>query len=892
MRARMLWTILLVALLSLLAGCASNWSSGDDDHQADDDTGQDDDVDDDTSPDDDSDDDADDDTAPDDDSAGNEVQVFLDGNVLVIRNDLVSVRYKLAAGRFDVWDENDKWVVHNAEALVLSNSLFPAEVWHGSELPFLDWSQADATNALGEGKSITVRRGGTPDAPTLSQTFILLDGQSCVLADVTAENASRAKMKIGAIYPLFANPPDGALFFGKNRDLRTLTNGILNYADFAVPLASGTTPTVSNWSTLIYNQITGRSLLLGFLTYELAQPVVYNAPNSDPDAGQALQADCEYDPAKKLAGGDELKSELMILDFEQDTPFAALETYADRLKTWLHITTWLEKHPDLSVPAGWNSWSGSSSSGGYGTGITEEIIVDNMDFADRELRRWGMTYFQIDDGWQVKTGDWQVNQTKFPDHGAQNGIAWLMDRAKSLGFRTGVWIGAFGADGDAQIVQDHPDWWAYPLLYPLTSDTSRYLDLSNPDALDYLADLMGTLKEWGVQWIKLDFAYRAMISQGWDDPTMTRGEFYRQGVQTARDALGPDVFFLNVAVVGLNYGLVDSVRLTLDTMPVWEGTSPDPYSPISVFENQGLKPMFRDSARRYYLHNRTWVNHPDLIFFRAHSDPQFEPLTLNESQTFATSVVLQGGLVKLGDRLVDLSEGAVNTIRAMLPVYGQVGKPLDLFRREFPEVWELKIDDFDEPYTVLGLLNWGINRDLTTDYPFEFLPDQDREVGATVADLGLEMGATYLAFEFWTQEFLGEVTDELFVNVPARTPRVVALRPKLNRPQLLGTNRHMLGGVGVIRSVVWDWDNWTLTGVQEGAIGTVYAPFTNRVTFFLSGDYLADSADVTAPTGYEILNKSLTSDEHTATLSFDVVRTGAPVDGDQHPDVTWVVNFE
>jgi hypothetical protein len=880
MRATALLLILLAAFL-VLVGCASSGGSGangDDDTTPDDDTA----VDDDTTP--------DDDTVADDDT-NDQVEVFLDGDTVVLRNHELSVRYDLTPGRFHILDADGKKIVRNAEALVLSHELIPAHKWHGSALPLIDWTQADASNALGAGKSITVRRGGTADAPNIAQTFTLLAGESCLLAAAKVDNATRGSLKIGAIYPLYANPPDGALLFGRSADLRTLTNGTLNYADFVEPLNPGFIPSDSNWSTLIFNQRTGRSLALGFLTYELAQPVVYNGPDRGSDASQSLQADCQYDPAQTLTAGGSLTSEQMILDFEQATPFDALELYADRLKTWLNISLWVERHPEIGVPAGWNSWSGSDSSGGYGHGINEQIITDNMDFADRELRRWGFNYFQIDDGWEVRSGDWQVDTTKFPDHGAENGIAWLMDRAKSLGFHTGLWCGAFSADGNAQTVQDHPDWFGYQILHQLTGASGRYLDLSNPDALAYLTDLINTLKDWGIQWLKLDFAYDDMLSEGWHDPTLTRGEFYRRGIQTIRDALGPDAFFLNVAVAGFNYGMIDSLRLTLDTMPVWEGTATDPYSLIAMFDNQGLKPMYRDAARRYYLNGRVWINHPDLIFFRAHSDPKYPPLTLNETQTFATAVVLQGGLVKLGDRLVDLSADALNTIRAMLPVWGHAGRPLDLFRRTFPEVWALHMDDFDEPYAVIGLLNWGINQDLTTP-GYDFLPDAARDISATFAEAGLDEGQTYLAFEFWTQQFLGEVTGELSLNVPARTPRVVALRPKLDRPQLLGTNRHLLGGVGVIRSLKWDAAGKTLTGVQEGAVGTTFAPFTHQITLYAPDGFTASTADVTAPSGYQIANKTLTTNGKVVTLRFDVVRTGAPQTADQHPDVTWVVNFE
>lgn len=874
-------SVRLLALLCLLIALLFP-ACGGDDNDNDHDTTSDDDNDD-ASPGDDDDDndnnDNDDDTTPD------EVRVFTSGEFLVIRNSQVVVRYHLAGGWYELRNADGRAIVAHADARVYSFVILPLQTWKSTDMPRYQWATTDTTNALGSGKSITVSRGAA-GSPALRQTFTVLAGLGAVLADVEVVNIGKADLKVGSIYTLYADSPDGGLLLGRPHSLRVLTNGAYNFLDFAVPLYPATTPTISNWSTLVHNPDEGANFLLGYLSFHTAQPIVYTGPQKDHIGRVSLQAASEYLPAKPVAGGETFRAETMIVDFTEASPFTALETYADRLHDWMGIATWLERHPEIGVPAGWNSWSGSSSSGGYGTDIDESIIIDNMDFADRELRRWGMNYFQIDDGWQEKVGDWVVNATRFPDHGDMNGIEWLMNRAHEQGFLTGLWMSAFITAEDAQIRQDHPDWFTGPFLFGLV-ENDPVLDFTNPEVEAYLTDLMGTLKEWGIDWFKLDFAYRALLTSGWRDPDLAIFEFYRRGVSILKNALGDDVFFLNVALIGPNYGLADADRLTLDTMPVWEGEHEDPYSPIAFFDNQGLKPMYRDCARRYYLHGRVWINHPDLIFFRAHHDPDFPPLTLAESQTFLSSVALQGGLVKIGDRLVDLSPDAVASLRAILPVYGEAGRPLDLFRREFPEVWSLPIDDFAEPYHVFGLLNWGINRDLTVA-PFTFIDDADRVLRADFAEAGLDPDAEYLAFEYWTQDFLGLVSGELAMETPAHTPRVVALRPLLDRPQLLGTNRHILGGAAVIRSLTWNDQTVTLTGVQEGAFGSEYAPFAHAITLYVPDGYEADSAEVEAPSGFTVTGQSLETDGNVVTLRFTVVDDE---EAQWHPDVTWTVGF-
>ncbi|MBZ0273287.1 alpha-galactosidase [bacterium] len=859
----------------------------DDDDTADDDAADDDETDDDAV-DDDADDDVDDDDADDDTGDGGEVSVRVEGNDIVIENDRVTLRYHTPFGRYSIHDANGDAIVVNAQALARTGVIFPKAVWRSSDLPFLSWSAGNGANALGGGMWLKVERGGLAGAPDLIQTFMLIHGQGVVLSDVRVENTTGEEIQIGAIYPLHADPPDGHMNFGAPKDLRLLTNGAFNYLEFISPIFAGTTPALSTWSALIHNLATGRSLSAGFLTFEVGHPVVYSGPPLGDGFGQALHAAAEYEPAKTLAAGASIYSELFALDFTQTSPFDALETYGDRLKAWLEIVTWLEKHPEIGVPAGWNSWSGSGSSGGYGTNIDEEIILDNMDFADSELRRWGMNYFQLDDGWSTENGDWVVNAARFPDHGGMNGLEWLMSRAKSLGFHTGLWISAYGATDDSDVYADHPEWFAGP-LYGIVSGDEPVLDLTNPEVIDHLKDVIGDLVDWGIEWIKLDFAYQGVISGDWHDDSYTRGEFYRAGVKAIREVIGPDVFFLNVAIKGWNYGLVDSVRLTLDTMPVFEGESP-----TDLITNQGLKPMYRDAARSWWLHGRVWVNHPDLIFFRAHKEEQFPPLTWNESMTFATSVALGGGLVKIGDRLVDLTPEALDGYRRILPPYGVAGRPIDLFEREYPEIWSLPVDDFTEPYHVIGVLNWGSNLDMSV-WPYGTIADEDRTYTVDLADAGVPDKAAWHAYEFFTEEFLGTVTDEIEAFVPAHAPRVVALRPVLDRPQFLGTNRHVLGGVKVIDDIAWDGDAKTLTGTQEAAAGTAFAPFEHHVAFFIPDGYSFDDYAFDLPAGVTITGDSAATTDVAGGKVLDLfftVEDDALVDGDQFKSVSWTIAFD
>ena len=96
------------------------------------------------------------------------------------------------------------------------------------------------------------------------------------------------------------------------------------------------------------------------------------------------------------------------------------------------------------VPNGWNSWSGSGSTGGYGTGIDEEIILENLEVMATELRDWGMDWYQVDDGYEPMYGDWWFDPKKFP-----NGPAWLSQQIRDAGLRPGLWMAPFTPHPDS-----------------------------------------------------------------------------------------------------------------------------------------------------------------------------------------------------------------------------------------------------------------------------------------------------------------------------------------------------------------------------------------------------------------------------------------------------------
>ena len=832
------------------------------------------------------------------DESGNGVTVRQEEGMLLMATKRAFVRYDLIAGLFSAGRHDREPVLENA-FLEVRSALGSKGILSRSTKGYgISWESEDADTPLGKGKRVTISLAGIQGLPDLEQSFTLLSGFDPILLSGGVINHTGRTIRVGVISPAIADKGSrGGLRIGKDStSLRILENGFAGVIDFYCRLEPGNIGTLSNWNSAIHDRSTHENMVFGALTFENAEPLIVTKPRENGRHTLAFRPHNTLNPPLRLAEGERIDTEIYYLDLCASNPLDGLEAYATAIKDWQGIRLWTERHPEIGVPNGWNSWSGSGRSGGYGSGINEAIIMDNLDVMDREFRKWGIRFFQIDDGWQVAEGDWEVRKDRFPDREGKNGIEWILDQARQRGFHTGIWISPYNALESSRLVAEHPEWFAEKDLIGFLSvnEDMKILDITHPEVQEWLAHLMSTLKGWGCAWIKLDFGYWFLMSKDWYQKNITRVNGHRQGQKIVKDILGPDMFFLSVSVMGPNYGIVDGDRITLDTMPVWDGEKGGELDIFTQLDNQGIKPSVRTIQRRYYLHQRVWIQHPDLIFFRAHADPQYPPLTLVESRTLCQLVAYSGGIVKIGEKLVDMSGEAVATVRKILPVHGACGRPLDLFEREFAEVWSLAVPDFDEPYHTVGLFNWGLNLDLTEN-PYAEMPDMDREIRVSLEEAGMDPDTSYLAYEFWGQRFLGEFKDSLVLQVPKHASFSVALREKLGRPQFLGINRHVLGGVKVVDSLTWNEGTGELTGVQEGSVGTAHAPFAFHLAFYVPQGYTFDHMRFQAPEGVSVENAEtgLTPLE-TGTLldlGFTVRDTNGEQPGEPFQRISWTLSF-
>ena len=713
--------------------------------------------------------------------------------------------------------------------------------------------QASGADLLGDYEQITLTTGA---APRLVWTIDGYPDGGFYTFQLAIENETDSDLILAKLSPLVVDAAEGGgLFLGADpRTHRILENGSYGFLDFNVDVLPGDTPlhesyanvapgdfaghSVSNWNHAVVDLENGAGWVAGALSFDSSLPVFetsYDAAHApvseDGRLGFTfLAAESAFQPhALVLASGASLDSERIYAHPTEPDALAGLERYASAVGTAQERLPWHQREAGRRVPNGWNSWSGSASTGGYGTDIDEETILANLAVMATELRDWGFDWFQIDDGYEPRYGDWWWDEGRFP-HGA----AWMSEQIRAAGLIPGLWQATFTPASDSAVVLEHPDWLVSPTaIGTLFLGGSHILDLSNPEVLAWITEQARVLHEdWGFDWMKLDFGYYALFGDDFDQAGWTREEAWHAALGAVREGLGEDAYLLLVGPVGLNYE-ADSGRLTLDTMPVWDRQpTDDPDDPLT---QQGIKPSLRTTARRWYLQDRVWENHPDLIFFRSNlNDPAWQPLTFEESRAQCASIGLQGGIVKLGDRLVDLDADAINTLRTLVPIDGRAARPLDVLTREFPELWHLSLDGgqdgLDDSWEIFGLFHWGANTDMSQN-PYVAMTDDGapRQHALDLTAMGLE--GEWLGWELWTEEGLGQVEGQLTVEVPSHDSRVVVLRRPTGHPSFLGWNRQISMGGVLVEGQAWDEGAQELSFEAHVAAPTEGAPFTYVVAF-------------------------------------------------------------
>jgi len=256
------------------------------------------------------------------------------------------------------------------------------------------------------------------------------------------------------------------------------------------------------------------------------------------------------------------------------------------------------------APRAWCSWYSLY-------GVIDEPMLRRV---FEELADLPFDVLQVDDGWEVAIGDWEANP-KFPA-----GMKDLADRIKATGRTAGLWLAPLIAVRSSGLFHEHPDWFLHEDGGRLVSAGFNWgepvyaLDTTHPEVRKWLAALMRRVRQWGFDYIKLDFLYAGALP-GKRQEDLPREQAYRSGLKVMRDAMGKDAFLLACGAPILpSLGLCDALRVGPDVAGEWENRRDaillrNPTTP-------GVRNAIRTTLHRLWLKPLVHLD-PDVAYFRS-----------------------------------------------------------------------------------------------------------------------------------------------------------------------------------------------------------------------------------------------------------------------------------
>ncbi|MFI5251391.1 MAG: alpha-galactosidase [Bacteroidota bacterium] len=518
----------------------------------------------------------------------------------------------------------------------------------------IDVRKESISDPIGKGQKLTVTINNDTASWTLE--FVLYDGQKVASIAASVKNSSVDRWKPRE-FRLLDMDSSGYLQFATNNVVSQL-NGYQSWSNCEIVQVDSLKSNTSYWSSIFFEPEVSRGLAIGFVENRKALNTITSG------LLDTLTSQIRIHTASDLhtliiPPRGEWRSDKLMISFGP-SPFTLLERYAQACQVFADSVckpmtptgrdVVQRKEP---APTGWCSWYY------YYQNISEDSILVNLNTAAKELKKSGLSYIQIDDGYQVAAGDWDMNK-KFP-----HGHAWLVQQIHDKGFRAGLWLAPFAVAESSAIYRDHRNW-----LLKGDGDTLKQfstnswwggriysLDPTIPEAQDWLERLFDKIvNEWGYDYVKIDFLYFAGEGAKYRR-NVSPVEAYRMGLQAIRRGVGEDKFILGCgAPIGASIGYVDGMRIGGDVYAGWDG----------------VLPCVNAAAQREFYHNAVWFNDPDCLVVR-------DPLSMDQARFWASVIALSGQMNLLSDKLPALPPERMGLLKMTLPSYGAVAEPLDLF---------------------------------------------------------------------------------------------------------------------------------------------------------------------------------------------------------------------
>ncbi len=570
----------------------------------------------------------------------------------------------------------------------------------------------------------------------------------------------------------------------------------------------------SEYCTAVTDLHSKNTLIVGFVSFkDQFTRIILDYENSE-DIKLFTAFGC-MDGIKLNESSINSSEELFICLKTKNLGYYGLIDYAKTVKTLIKETRM------STIPTGWCSWYY------YFTNINQEGMIKNLDFFKKNREILPIDFIQLDDGYFTRIGDFGNINNKFP-----KGLEWLFNQIKKSGFKGGIWTAPFFAVKKSNLFINHRDWFlkkSNKLLkthFSIDWKSFQYsLDLSNKDVIMYLKNLFTNIlyafrhdypkiDKPSINYFKIDFLHAAVpFGADYTDKNLTRAQLYYNGIKTIREAITENSFLLGCgAPLGPCVGLVDAMRISEDTAPLWEILEKS--EDLQGIPLPSLKEALLNILYRSFMHNYFWINDPDCLMIRR-TDTK---LNLDEIGLQITIFGLSGGQILISDDMTKLTNNEINDATLIIPPYNPNEYDpilIDAFTSVLPSIYMLETNEIIGKRYLIAIINWeevSISREL--------------KISKMIPTLSDDLEKFYI-YDFWDNKFLGEYKTHDSLKIQRIFPHgckylnLIPVNVEKDLPILLSTNLHITQGCCEIKSYEYKEYNELnieieLIGIREG----------------------------------------------------------------------------
>lgn len=516
-----------------------------------------------------------------------DVTIPADSPLFEISNDLVKLEYNSNSGLYTISQNDNKILIDvSAEYKLGTNS----SIYNVSSYPTHSCSKELLNDDAGKGIMLKVVSKKN-NFPTVEQVFKIYENKPYVLTDATIKYDNGYEISSNYIAPVVASG-NNAFMNGSSPWTTFLYTPIDNdsWSKFLTYSLTSENSIESHEVSAIYDTETKAGLIVGSVTHDQWKTgVSYQGSNNSISSLKA------YGGAKTI----EISSENSYRGEEEHgavkgnsvkSPTIFIGNYDNWQNGMMEFTsantaiTPMRQEGDLGgVPFGWNSWGSIADS------LTYENATGNIN----KIKELYQTSWETDingnkdstpvvmnlDSWwnEISAYDGADNEATMKAYVAE---------CKKNGQIAGIYHTPFVSwASESQMNDENEAWWTHPERVLRKTDGTMYgpidggypLDVTRPDVIEEAVNRIKQFKEWGFEYVKLDFLSHGFLEGKFYNPDITTGmEAYNYAMGKIVEEVNKDYgtqMFINLSIAPLfPYQYANGRRMGCDSWYSTENT--------------------------------------------------------------------------------------------------------------------------------------------------------------------------------------------------------------------------------------------------------------------------------------------------------------------------------